>query len=87
MSGTATTGRFSRSAEDYLRLIYELGHSGEEVGVSALAGRLSISAASVAGMAKRLAGVRLVDRTPYRVSLIGEGRKAALGVVRRHRLI
>ena len=88
MSGTKTTRRFSRSAEDYLRLIYELGHGGEEVGVSALAGRLGISAASVTGMAKRLAGVGLVDRTPYRgLSLIGEGRKAALGVVRRHRLI
>lgn len=88
MSGTTTTTRFGRSAEDYLRLIYELGHGGEEVGVSALARRLGISAASVTGMGKRLAGVGLVDRTPYRgLSLTEEGRKAALGVVRRHRLI
>ena len=88
MSGTKTTGRFGRSVEDYLRLIYELGHDAEVVGVSALAGRLGVSPPSVTGMAKRLAGAGLVDRTPYRgLSLTGEGRKAALGVVRRHRLI
>lgn len=87
MSGTGTT-RLSRSTEDYLRLIYELGCDGEEVGVSKLAGRLGISAASVTGMAKRLAEAGLVDRTPYHgLSLTGEGRKSALGVVRRHRLI
>ncbi len=87
-SGTKTTMGLSRSAEDYLRLIYELGCDGEEVGVSALAGRLGISAPSVTGMAKRLAGAGLVDRTPYRgLALTGKGRRAALGVVRRHRLI
>lgn len=78
----------SRSVEDYLRLIYELSHDGEVVSVSTLAGRLGISAPSVTGMAKRLAGTGLVDRAPYQgLSLTREGRKAALGVVRRHRLI
>lgn len=78
----------SRSVEDYLRLIYESSRDGEEVGVSELAGRLGISTPSVTGMAKRLAKAGLVDRTPYRgLILTGEGRRAALGVVRRHRLI
>ena len=77
----------TESMEDYLRLVYELGLDGGEVGVSALAGRLGISAPSVTGMAKRLARAGLVWRTPYRgLTLTEEGRKAALGVVRRHRL-
>ncbi len=47
-----------------------------------------ISAASVTGMAKRLAKAGLVRRAPYRgLTLTEEGRKAALGVVRRHRLV
>lgn len=78
----------TESMEDYLRLIYELGLDGEEVGVSALAGWLGISAPSVTGMAKRLAKAGLVRRTPYRgLTLTEEGRQAALGVVRRHRLV
>ncbi|MDQ3182447.1 MAG: metal-dependent transcriptional regulator [Actinomycetota bacterium] len=78
----------TESMEDYLRLVYELGLDGEEVGVSALARRLSISAPSVTNMAKRLAKAGLIRRAPYRgLTLTEEGRKAALGVVRRHRLV
>ncbi len=78
----------TESMEDYLRLVYELGLDGEEVGVSALARRLSISAPSVSNMAKRLAKAGLIRRAPYRgLTLTEEGRKAALGVVRRHRLV
>ena len=78
----------TESMEDYLRLVYELGLDGEKVGVSALAGRLGISAPSVTNMAKRLAKAGLIRRAPYRgLTLTEEGRKAALGVVRRHRLI
>ncbi len=80
--------KLTESVEDYLRLIYELELDGEEVRVSALARRLGISAASVTGMAKRLAKVGLVRRAPYRgLTLTEEGRKAALEVVRRHRLV
>ena len=78
----------TESMEDHLRLVYELGLDGEEVGVSALAGRLGISAPSVTGMAKRLAKAGLARRVPYQgLNLTEEGRKAALGVVRRHRLV
>ncbi len=78
----------TESMEDYLRLVYELGLDREKVGGSALAGRLGISAASVTSMAKRLAKAGLIRRAPYRgLTLTEEGRKAALGVVRRHRLI
>lgn len=80
--------KLTESMEDHLRLIYELGHDGEEVGVSSLAGRLGVRAASVTGMAKRLAKSGLVRRAPYRgLALTEEGRKAALAVVRRHRLL
>lgn len=83
-----TAMKLTESMEDYLRLIYELELDGEEVGVSALAGRLGISAPSVTGMSKRLAKAGLVRRAPYRgLNLTEEGRKAALGVVRRHRLV
>ena len=55
---------------------------------SALAARLGIQPASVTGMVKRLADMSLVSYTPYgAVTLIAEGRHAALSVIRRHRLI
>lgn len=76
----------TESMEDYLRLVYELGLDGEEVRVSALAGRFGISAPSVTNMAKRLARSDLIRRPPCRgLTLTEDGRKATLGVVRRHR--
>ena len=43
MGGKETMRRFGRSAEDYLRPIYEIGDIGEGVGVSVLAGMLLAS--------------------------------------------
>ncbi len=77
-----------QSAEDFLKAIFNIQSSGEEVTTSALAGMLGISDASVTSMSKRLAMLKLVHHTPYRgVTLTDAGRKIALEVVRHHRLL
>lgn len=74
--------------EDYLKAVYKLGHSGDAVTTNAVAERLGVSPASVTNMMKKLARLELVDYTPYRgVQLTRDGRKIALLVTRRHRLL
>lgn len=76
----------SSAMEDYLKAIYELGEAG--VTTQALAAALGVSPASVTGMVKKLAGLKLVHYTRYKgVSLTAAGRQVALEVVRHHRLI
>ena len=78
----------SPAIEDYLKTLYALERTGEGVSTSALAGRLRIQPASVTGMLKRLANMALVAYTPYSATtLTADGRRAALSVIRRHRLI
>jgi DtxR family Mn-dependent transcriptional regulator len=49
---------------------------------------MGVSAPSVTAMTKRLAGLGLVERAPYRgVSLTEQGRLGALEVLRHHRLL
>jgi DtxR family Mn-dependent transcriptional regulator len=74
-------------AEEYLEAIYRLGGQTEPVALSDLASRLSLSAASVNEMVRRLEEQDLVGYTPYRgVLLREEGLAQAMSVVRRHRL-
>ncbi|HET7038094.1 MAG TPA: metal-dependent transcriptional regulator [Thermomicrobiaceae bacterium] len=80
----------SSGEEDYLRAIYHLSQEsqGEPVGTLAIATWLEVAAASVTNMVKKLAGRGLVDHSPYRgVTLTPLGRRAALEVVRHHRLL
>ncbi len=78
----------SRSTEDYLKAIYGLGRSGEPVPTGALADALAIAPASVSGMVRRLAETDLIAHEPYRgVQLTDAGRRAALRVIRRHRIL
>lgn len=79
----------SPAVENYLKEIYLLeAKTGSPVGTSHLAERLAVTPASVSGMAERLARQGLVERVPYRgVRLTDDGRRAALRVVRRHRLL
>ena len=80
----------SKSIQDYLKLIYELTENGEFASTSALAERLGISAPSVTGMLQKLCGLEppLVVYQKYQgVKLTDAGRRAALGVIRHHRLI
>ncbi len=78
----------SRSTEDYLKTIYELERSGEPAQTSSIADALRIAPPSVSGMVKKLSESGLVEHEPYRgVQLTGAGRRAALRMVRRHRII
>src|SRR5215208_4703087 len=78
------------SIQDYLKHIYELTENGESASTTALAKKLKISAPSVTGMIQKLASARpaLVEYQKHQgVTLTKEGRKAALEVIRHHRLL
>ena len=78
------------SIQDYLKNIYELTENGEAASTNALARKLNISAPSVTGMVQRLASAKppLVEYQKHQgVTLTREGKKAALEVIRHHRLL
>ena len=78
------------STQDYLKNIYELTENGESASTNALAKKLNISAPSVTGMVQKLASSRpaLVEYQKHQgVMLTKEGKKAALEVIRHHRLL
>ena len=78
----------TQAIEDYLREIYALQERDERATTSTLAARLDVTAASVTNMFKKLAALNLVLHEPYKgVTLTPAGLKAALEVVRHHRLI
>src|SRR3972149_172880 len=81
--------KLSPPMEDYLKTIYALQeHSGSGATTNAIAAALSITPASVTGMIKKLAEMKLVRHTPYQgVELTRAGEKIALEVVRHHRLL
>ncbi len=78
----------TRSVEDYLKAIFQLTEAGGPATTTDLAGLLGIAAPSVSGMVKRLADQGLVVHEPYRGAVLSRtGRREALRVIRRHRLI
>jgi DtxR family Mn-dependent transcriptional regulator len=78
----------SRATEDYLKAIYTLAHHGGPVTTSTLAHERGVSSPSVSAMLKRLEDGALLDRPDHRsVALTAAGERAALRVVRRHRLL
>lgn len=78
----------TRSVEDYLKAIYRLSPDGQPASTSQIAGLLELSAPSVSGMIKRLSEQGFLEHVPYKgVQLTPEGRRAALRMLRRHRLI
>lgn len=81
----------SKALEDYLKIIYKLESSvpkGKGVQTSSIAERLSISQASVSNMLKKLAEKKLIKYAPYYgVTLTTSGRKIALNMVRKHRVL
>jgi DtxR family Mn-dependent transcriptional regulator len=85
-----TDMELSRSEADYLKAIYHLlrKEGGERVGTVVLAKWLGISAASVTSMVKKLAEAGYVTHSPYQgVALTERGEKAALEMLRHHRLL
>ena len=81
----------TESIDDYLKAILELaGDDGGRATSNALASRLEISAASVTGMLRKLATRRpaLIDyKKHHGARLTQEGRRRAMRVIRRHRLM
>ena len=85
----ATQPRHSDAIENYAKAIYAIARrTGGPVSTNDLAERLSVTAASVSAMSKKLADRGLVEHVPYRgVVLTDEGEKVALEVLRHHRLL
>jgi DtxR family transcriptional regulator, Mn-dependent transcriptional regulator len=78
----------SETHQDYLKQIYLLERSEGRATNSGLAEAMGVSAAAATAMAKKLAGLGLVMHNRYRgATLTPSGRRAALEVVRHHRLL
>ena len=78
------------STQDYLKSIYELTENGQSASTNALAERLHVKPASATGMMQRLASTNppLVKYRKHQgVTLTAAGKRAALEVIRHHRLI
>ena len=77
----------SHAAEDYLKQLYLLGQD-RRVSTQAVADSLGVTPASVTGMLRKLGELGLVEHTAYQgARLSPEGQRAALEVLRHHRLL
>jgi DtxR family Mn-dependent transcriptional regulator len=78
----------TRSVEDYLKSVFHLTSQGGFATTSGIAEMLEIAPPSVSGMMKRLSETGLIEHVPYRgVQLTPQGRRAALQMIRRHRIL
>jgi DtxR family transcriptional regulator, Mn-dependent transcriptional regulator len=78
---------FSTSEENYLKAIYHLQAEHGVVATNALADELKTRPASITDMMKKLSAKQLLNYKPYYgFSLSNEGKRAALIIIRRHRL-
>jgi len=80
----------TQSIQDYLKHIYELNEIGGSASTNDLAARLNIAPASVTGMLQKLATAKpplVVYKKHQGVTLTKSGEKAALEVIRHHRLL
>ncbi len=79
----------SAPVEDYVKAIYALTIEPEHTAsTSQIAERLGVTAGSVSMMIKRMDASGLAEHVPYRgVRLTPAGRRLALRVIRRHRLL
>ncbi|OLE60676.1 MAG: hypothetical protein AUG10_04615 [Gemmatimonadetes bacterium 13_1_20CM_2_70_10] len=88
MHALAHEAPLTRSVEDYLKVIYHLSSQGGFAGTSDIAAMLDLAPPSVSGMVKRLSEAGLIEHVPYRgVQLTAQGRRAALRMIRRHRVL
>ena len=84
---TVPAREISRSAQDYLKAIYQLGDGSGPVLTSRLAEQLGVAAPSATNMIGRLAEAGMLRHTRYHgVALIGRGAAVALEAIRHHRL-
>jgi DtxR family transcriptional regulator, Mn-dependent transcriptional regulator len=76
------------AVEDYLKAVFDLTTRDRAASASTLAQALGVAPPSVSAMLKRLAADGLIVRHPgHHVELTEHGRRHAVAVVRRHRLI
>lgn len=78
----------SLTEENYLKAIYKLiEQEGDVVTTNAIAEKMSTKAASVTDMLKKLSDKKLIHYQKYQgVTLTLKGEKAALNIIRKHRL-
>src|SRR5437899_2461498 len=82
------TPPLTRSVEDYLKTIYHLSSQGGFASTSDIAGLLQVAPPSVSGMVQRVSETGLIEHVPYRgVQLTPQARRAALRMIRRHRIL
>ncbi len=78
---------FNESAEMYLKTVVELADDANPVSISAIAGRLGVTAVSATEMVRRLEAQSLLEHQPYKGVILTEtGRQEALLLLRNHRL-
>lgn len=79
----------SPSNQDYVKALFNLGEwSDAPVTAKALARKVGVRLSSASDAVRRLEKMDLVDHTPYgAIALTSQGRKFALAMVRRHRLL
>jgi DtxR family Mn-dependent transcriptional regulator len=78
----------SKSERELVKSIYRLTTDRAEAHTGDLAEALGLSPGTVTSQVKRLADRGLVDHKPYRgVELTREGRRLAIGAIRRHRIV
>ncbi len=79
--------KFTNSEENYLKSIFHLQMQQGNVSTNTLAATLKAKPASITDMTKKLNAKKLLHYKPYYgFYLSTEGRKAALEIIRRHRL-
>lgn len=78
----------SASIEDYIKTIHSLELEEQKASTKRVAQRLGVKMASVTGMVKHLASEGYLRHTPYYgVKLTEKGRRVAVDLIRRHRVI
>lgn len=79
--------RFTTAEENYIKAVYHLQNGQDMVSTNAISAELQTKPASVTDMLKKLKTKRIISYEPYHgVKLSAEGRKVALGIIRKHRL-
>jgi len=78
---------FTTSEENYIKCIYHLQQETGTVNTNSLAAEMHTRPASVTDMVKKLKAKKMLQYEPYKGFKLSEaGKKAALDVVRKHRL-
>jgi DtxR family Mn-dependent transcriptional regulator len=78
----------SRPDREALKAVYRFTRGGSGAHTGALAESLGVAPGTVTATVKRLAERGLLDHRPYRgVELTSAGRRAAVGAIRRHRIV